>query len=115
DEHSYMLRLGNLGLLYVDMGRDDEAEAALREALRRGEQFGTKMMEPRINIVIGEIHVRRGEVDRGVELIEAGIAQAEAIHADAERAEGLRALGDVEARRGRFAAARSHYEAALVA
>jgi len=73
------------------------------------------VMEPRVNIVIGGILARRGALDRATELIERGIALAQANRAEAEHAEGLRALGDVELRRGRPEAAREHLTAALAA
>ena len=95
--------LANLGIALANLGRLDEAQAALRDSLRRVNS------DAHVQFALATVYDRRGqdELAQG--------AYAAALRIEPQHAQSLLYLADLQMRRGNFDAATLHYRKALLA
>lgn len=105
--------LHELGALYVQVGRLDEAQEMAEYALEEFEQLERPTGVARCQVLLGTLARQRGELDAGMELTSSAARLFHAQGRGREACIALNALGEICRLRGDLDSSARHYEQAL--
>lgn len=104
--------LNNLGMLYTDLERWAEAEAAFTEAVETSAALDDTSMRMISEFNLADMWLARGEVDRAAAHCADGLAIAERTRDTQRHGQAFRIYGVIARERGDYASAEAHFTTA---
>ena len=113
DSENVALTKANLGALYLELGRYDEAQPLIEAALATCQHRNCPQLFP-IQDAAGKLYTKQGKFDKAEAIFASTLAYEEKDRrADVSRTQTLRAVGDLAVARGDDARAQATYERAI--